>query len=224
MAKPLRYRCLILDHDDTVVASTPAIHFPAYLETMAQLRPGMKPLSLEEFFLMNFDPGFSEYMTGQLGMRPEEMAEEVRIWRGHSTVGKPRFFPGIVEFLKEFRNSGGLISVVSHSEIDIILGNYRDGTAGVVEPDLVFGWDADSEKRKPHPWPVQRTLERLHLSREDVLVVDDLKPGVLMARAAGVAVAAAGWGHSLPRIRAEMEQCCDAYLESVDALRGLAMG
>ena len=74
MAKPLRYRCLILDHDDTVVASTPAIHFPAYLETMAQLRPGMKPLSLEEFFLMNFDPGFSEYMTGQLGMRPEEMA------------------------------------------------------------------------------------------------------------------------------------------------------
>ena len=34
------FKCLILDHDDTAVASTPAIHYPAHLEAMRVLRPG----------------------------------------------------------------------------------------------------------------------------------------------------------------------------------------
>lgn len=35
----MRYPCLVLDHDDTLVRSTPEIHFPSFVETVRLLRP-----------------------------------------------------------------------------------------------------------------------------------------------------------------------------------------
>ena len=45
----MRYRCLILDHDDTVVNSTATIHYPAFLEALKLLRPGVT-ISLDDYF------------------------------------------------------------------------------------------------------------------------------------------------------------------------------
>ena len=36
--RALRYKCLVLDHDDTAVQSTPEIHYPAFCETVETLR------------------------------------------------------------------------------------------------------------------------------------------------------------------------------------------
>lgn len=44
----LRYPCLVLDHDDTVVQSTPTVNYPSFLETLKVLRPEMK-MTLEQF-------------------------------------------------------------------------------------------------------------------------------------------------------------------------------
>ena len=38
----LRYPCLVLDHDDTVVQSTPTIHYPAFMATLNELRPDVR--------------------------------------------------------------------------------------------------------------------------------------------------------------------------------------
>lgn len=56
----MKYRCLVLDHDDTVVKSTPDIHYPSFVEALKLLRPDMETLSLEEFVSYCFNPGFSE--------------------------------------------------------------------------------------------------------------------------------------------------------------------
>ena len=56
----MRYKCLVLDHDDTVVDSTASIHYPAFLEALKILRPGVQQITLEEYFKENFDPGFIE--------------------------------------------------------------------------------------------------------------------------------------------------------------------
>ena len=47
------------------------------------------------------------------------------------------------------------------------------------------------------------------------LVLDDLSPGVKMAKAAGIQVAAAGWGHSVPVIEEYMKRECDHYFSTV---------
>ena len=194
----LPYKCLILDHDDTAVNSTALIHHPSHVESMRRLRPGTGPIDLEGWFLKNFDPGIMHYLTEELGLSREELEIEYTIWREFNTTRIPPFFPGFLESLDAYRARGGIITVVSHSEKDVILNAYRAaaGDDGWI-PDMVFGWDYDETRRKPSPWPVESILRRFSLSPEQALIVDDLKPGVLMSRAAGVRIGAAGWAHRI---------------------------
>lgn len=211
--------CLILDHDDTVVDSTRVIHYPAYLETMKLLRPHVVPESLDGWFLKNFHPGIMEYFIDELGFSETELALEHSTWRSFVTNRRPMFFPGVVELLHAFKESGGKIVVASHSEADMIELDYHVETDCSLKPDLVFGWDVPDGKRKPSPWPVFQTIKELQIKAEEVLIVDDLKPGVLMARAAGVAIGGAGWGHDIPEIKTYMSEHCDYYFQSIEALR-----
>jgi len=185
---------------------------------MKRLRPGHPTIGLETWFEKNFDPGVVVFLTEEIGLNEEEMAEEFRIWQEYNESRNPPFYPGLPELMRDYEDAGGILAVVSHSTEVHIRRHYETGAAGVM-PDFIFGWDHDPEKRKPSPWPVQRILEETGLKTGDVLVVDDLKPGVEMARAAGVDIAAAGWGHSVPLIRNAMKELCDYWLDDVQALR-----
>jgi phosphoglycolate phosphatase/pyrophosphatase PpaX len=180
---------------------------------MRVLRPGLQPVDLEGWFLKNFHPGIMAYLQEELGLSETELATEFAIWRSFNLRGLPLFYPGFLEILAEYRSAGGRIAVISHSERDIILGHYRHSGTVALEPDLVFGWDEEEEHRKPSPWPVLEALRRFGAAREEALVLDDLKPGVLMAQRAQVAVAGAGWAHRIPAIRNYMESNCVAYFE-----------
>jgi phosphoglycolate phosphatase/pyrophosphatase PpaX len=150
------------------------------------------------------------------------MAEEFRIWRSFTRGRIPDFFPGIVETLKEFRDAGGLVAVISHSEREHILRDYSHGAAGFL-PDLIFGWDDDPDRRKPHPWPALEALRSLGVRPEEAAVLDDLLPGVEMARAAGIDALGAGWGHRIPAIEGEMRRRCRSYFASVDTFRSFLL-
>jgi beta-phosphoglucomutase-like phosphatase (HAD superfamily) len=221
----LPYQCLILDHDDTAVNSTALIHHPSHVESMRLLRPRTAAIDLEGWFLKNFEPGIMHYLSEELGLSPEELETEYKIWREFNTSRIPPFFPGFLESLRAYRARGGIITVVSHSEEDIILDAYRaaEGGNGIL-PDLVFGWDYDESRRKPSPWPVRSILRRFNLSHEQALIVDDLKPGLLMSRATGVAIAAAGWAHQIPEIHTYMRENCDFYFDSVEQFGSFILG
>lgn len=195
---------------------TRRVHYPAHVRSMEVLRPGQPPVDLDTWFRRNFDPGIMHFLLDELGLTPEEMAVEHRIWQEYTAREIPQFYPGFLEALAAYKEAGGQIAVVSHSEKDVILRHYRGaGNGHGVVPDVVFGWDFEAHKRKPSPYPVLQILKQLHLDPRDVLVVDDLKPGVLMARAAGVDAAAVGWGHDIPSIREFMQQACVAYFATV---------
>ena len=212
----MRYRCLIIDHDDTAVDTTPTVHHRAHRASLALLRPGQEAVDVETWFAKNFHPGILSYLRDELGFSDSEMAIEHQVWREHTALALPEFFPGILETLAEYQRRGGAVVVASHSEEDVIRSHYRAARNGhTVNPDLVFGWDLPPEQRKPHPYPVLETLRRLDLERSDVLVLDDLKPGVDMAHAAGVDVAAAGWSHDIPAIREFMRRNCVATFDTV---------
>ncbi len=211
----LRYRCLLLDHDDTAMDSTATVHHPAHVASMAALRPGEQAVDLEGFFLKNFEPGFEAFLRGELGFTDAEMEVEYRIWRDFAERSRPRFFPGFLDALEAYRAKGGRFVVVSHSESDIIRRHYREAHREL-RPDAIFGWEAGEGRRKPGPWPVTETLRRFGLDPEEVLVVDDLRPGILMAQAAGVPSAAAGWAHHLPAVRTYMEANTLGVLDSVE--------
>ncbi len=218
MNKTLKYKCLFLDHDDTSVNSTPIIHYKAHIEVMKTMRPHLPPLSLEEWFKKNFDPGIMEYMKEDLGMSDEEIRIEYGIWRKYTAGIIPDFFPGIIEMLIEYKKRGGKVVVVSHSDEDLIERDYK--IKGFCKndpffPDMIFGWTYDESKRKPHPWPVFTALESLGIKTEESIILDDLKPGVLMGKNSGVDVAAAGWSYDIPEIKQYMKENSIAYFNSV---------
>ena len=211
----LAYRCLVLDHDDTVADSTRAIHYPAYLAFMRELRPLAEPLSFAGWMRKNFYPGIMPFLTDEVGLDELELEREYEIWRSFSVANDPPFFDGILQFLSDYRGAGGIVAVVSHSEAEIITRNYRVASNGRFEPDAVYGWELPAERRKPSSWPVLDVVRRYDLEPKAVLVVDDLKPGVDMARSAGVAVAGAGWGYDIPEIEERMRSECDYYFSRV---------
>ena len=219
----VRWRCILIDHDDTAVDSTAVIHYPAHLHALRVLRPHRVPPSRDQWLVWNFH-GIMDYLVGELGMTKEELATEFEIWRSWTISHVPPFFPGFLELLVDYRAQGGRVAVISHSETDVIEACYRAVPGAPFLPDLIFGWEHDESRRKPSPWPVQEALRRFGCAAEDALVVDDLKPGVLMARAAGVAIAAAGWSHRVAEIERYMRANSMAYCARVDDLRALLLG
>lgn len=203
-----KYRCLVLDHDDTVVNSTAKVHYPCFVE-YAKLRLPHMQISLEDFILYNFEPGVLRFYTEICGMSPEQMEDEKQFWQDYVNRHIPEVFPGIPEILEEQKRRGGLIAVVSHSFSKNILRDYR--AWNLPDPDAIYGWEYPQEQRKPHPWPLEQIMKRFDLRPSELLVVDDLKPGYDMAKAAGVPFAAAGWAYSVERITRFMQENCDLY-------------
>lgn len=119
-------------------------------------------------------------------------------------------------FLARYRAAGGKLCVVSHSLSGNIRRDYREN--GLPEPDLIFGWDAPPEQRKPNAYPLREIMRQLALPPSALLMVDDLRHGYTMAKSCGVAFAAAGWAYALAPIETFMRAHCDVYLPSVAAL------
>ncbi len=182
---------------------------------MEVLRPDLAPIDIETWFRKNCDPGIVAFLVDELGLTPDELAVESRIWREFTAREVPHFYEGFLEALAVYKERGGRVVVVSHSESHVILGHYRAAGTLAVEPDLVFGWELEQDKRKPNPFPVHEAIRQLGLDPRDVLVVDDLKPGIVMAQAAGVDAAAAGWAHDIASIRDFMRETCVAYFATV---------
>ena len=211
----MKYPCLVLDHDDTVVNSTATIHHPAFTAFLKQARPGAS-ISLEDYFLKNFDPGFIPMCKTEFHMTDEELDQELAFWRGYVQQHVPRAYDGFSRIIQRHKQAGGLVCVVSHSMTCNILRDYRENA--LPEPDAVFGWDDPPELRKPSPYPLRTIMERFGLQPQQLLMVDDLKPGCDMARSCGVDFAAAGWAYSLPQIETFMQANCTHYFKTVAEL------
>lgn len=211
----MKYKCLVMDHDDTVVNSTATVHYPCFVEYMNKYHPGFE-MNLEEYFVKNFNPGILELFRDIIGMSEEEILFEQKCWNEYVQKHIPEAYPGIREILTDFRERGGKICVVSHSYGENILRDYRAN--GLPEPDLIFGWESPEEERKPAPFPLYRIMEHYGFKPGELLVVDDLKPGYDMARSAGVPFAAAGWANDIPEIEQFMRQNSDLYFKTVREL------
>ena len=212
----LRYRCLVLDHDDTTVDSTRTVNYPQFLEALAKFRPGFH-MSLEEYMLHCFDPGFYEMCEQVLHYTAQEMADHFQMWKDYHKTHHPKFFPGMADLIRQQKKEGGYVCVVSHSSDDVIMDAYTH--ENVPLPDLIFGAEQPAECRKPNAWPLLEIMRRLDLTPADLLVVDDMPLGATMAQSVGVRFSAAGWCGMLPQIERHMHRCTDLFFRTIEDLQ-----
>lgn len=212
----LKYACLVLDHDDTVVQSEATVNYPFFIEFLKEYRPGMT-ISQHEYISGCFHPGYIEMCRQRFQFTDEELLIEYNGWKEYIRHHIPEAYPGIGHVIRKFKEAGGIVCVVSQSAQENIARDYRTHFGFV--PDDIFGWDLEPEHRKPSPWALQQIMAKYQLSPSDILVVDDMKAAVQMARDAGTKIAFAGWGRQeFPQICQEMEALCDYRFDSTEEL------
>lgn len=212
----LKYPCLVLDHDDTVVQSEATINYPYFCYILDQFRPGAT-ITLQEYVEGCCNLGFADMCRTWYGFTEQELVEEYEGWQAYIVHHIPAPFPGIQRIIRRQKEAGGLICVVSHSSNRNILRDYK--THFGILPDAVYSWDLPEHLRKPSTFPLEDIMEKYDLSPAQLLVVDDMKPAWEMASKAKVPIAFAAWGRKdYPAIAAEMRALCNFTFDTTEDL------
>ena len=212
----LKYPCLVLDHDDTVVQSETTINYPFFCYILDQFRPGAT-ITQEEYTNGCFSPGFADMCRVWYNFTEQELVDEYLGWKAHIRTHIPAPYPGIERIIRKQKEEGGMLCVVSHSSEENITRDYK--THFGILPDVIYGWDYPEHQRKPSAFPLQDIMARYGYRPEQMLVVDDLKPAWEMCQKVNVAIAFAGWSKlEVPIISEEMTRLCNYAFSDVDAL------
>lgn len=203
----LKFPCLVLDHDDTVVQSEKTIGHPFFREYLQRTRPGTT-ISLPEYIKGCCEYGFADMCRKFWNFSEEELVSEYELWMEYIRHHIPDPYPGIKDILLKQKALGGKIFVVSHSSNEIISRDYQTHFGFL--PDGIYSWDLPEEKRKPSTYALEDIISKHGYTKEQILVLDDLMLGCTMAKNAGVAIAFAGWSkEDLPELAKEMQASCD---------------
>lgn len=212
----LKYRCLVLDHDDTVVQTDKTLGYPFFCEILKEFRPG-EEISLADYVRDCHNYGFSEMCKRRWQFTETEQKNEYRRWMDYIKIHIPDAYPGIGNVIRRQKEMGGLICVASHSSIENITRDYD--THFGIQPDAIYGFDLPKEQRKPNSWALEDMMRRYELQPKDILVVDDMKLGWMMAKPVGVEIAFAAWSKAdFPELETEMRSICDYTFDSPKAL------
>lgn len=212
----LRYPCLVLDHDDTVVRSEQTINYPFFCDILNRFRPGTT-ITLQEYVEGCHRLGFAEMCRQWYHFTEQELLEEYAGWKEYILDHIPEAYPGMERIIKRQKAEGGLVCVVSHSCNQNITRDYQ--THFGMLPDCIYGWDLPEHQRKPSAYPLEQIMQRYGLQPEQLLVVDDMRPAFEMASKVGTPIAFAGWGRmEFPELAAEMEKICDFSFHSTKEL------
>ena len=203
----LKFPCLILDHDDTVVQTERAIGYPYFRDYLEKVRPGVN-LSFRDYVHACHNTVFPDMCRQMWQFTDEEMKEEYSLWQAYCAENIPPIFPGVDDLIRRQKAEGGLVCVVSLSSHANITRDY-DAHFGF-QPDAIYDNDLPRDRRKPLPWPLLDIMARFHLKPEELLVVDDMMLGFTMAQAAGVKTAYAAWSkQDFPELMEEMRDIYD---------------
>ena len=72
----LKYPCLVLDHDDTVVQSETTINYPFFCYILDQFRPG-QTITQEEYTNGCFNPGFAQMCKDRYRFTDQELKDDI---------------------------------------------------------------------------------------------------------------------------------------------------
>lgn len=203
----LKYKCLVLDHDDTVVQTEKTIGYPYFRDYVERIRPGMT-LSFAEYVHDCNNMVFADMCRARWNMTEEELTEEYLGWKDYSRKNIPEVCPGIGDVIRRQKEMGGLVCVSSLSTREIIERDFLHHFGFL--PDAIYDYDLPVHQRKPNTYALTDLLERFQLKPQDILMVDDMKLGWQMAKAVGADTAFAGWSKTdFPALMEEMQGICD---------------
>lgn len=212
----LKYKCLVLDHDDTVVQTEKTIGYPYFRDYIERIRPGMS-LSFPEYVRSCNNMIFADMCREKWQFTEAELLEEYTGWKAYSRINIPAVCPCIGEVIRRHKELGGILCVSSLSTREIIERDFMHHFG--LLPDAIYDYDLPVSQRKPASYALEDIMARFHLQPEEMLMIDDMKLGCLMAQAVRVPTAFAGWSKAeFPELMTEMRSLCDYSFDSAAEL------
>ena len=95
----LKYPCLVLDHDDTVVQSEATVNYPFFCYILNQFRPGTK-ITLHEYTEGCFRLGFADMCRKWYNFTEQEIVDEYHGWQKYIVDHIPAPFPDIGDIIR----------------------------------------------------------------------------------------------------------------------------
>jgi phosphoglycolate phosphatase/pyrophosphatase PpaX len=146
-------------------------------------------------------------------MTEEELTNEYLGWKAYSRVNIPEVCHGLGNIIRQQKEQGGLVCVSSLSTKEIIERDFLHHFG--ILPDAVYDYDLPVDKRKPAAYSLLDIMKNFGLKPEEMLMVDDMKLGCMMAKSVGVPTAFAGWSKAeFPELTEEMHTICDFSFDS----------
>ena len=212
----LKYPCLVLDHDDTVVQTERTIGYPYFRDYIERIRPG-QTLSFPEYVRDCNNMIFADMCRIRWQFTEEELQEEYTGWKAYSRIHTPAVCSGMERIIHRQKELGGMVCVASLSTREIIERDFLHHFGFL--PDAIYDYDLPVDQRKPSPYALTDIMDRYGFAPKDLLMVDDMKLGCQMAKSVGVATAFAGWSKAeFPQLTEEMRNICDFSFDSTEEL------
>ena len=199
-----------------MVQTERTIGFPYFRDYIERIRPGCT-LTFEEYVRDCNNMIFADMFTQRWQMIEQEQQEEYLGWKAYSRENIPEVCAGIQRVIRRHKEAGGILCVSSLSTREIIERDFLHHFGML--PDAIYDYDLPPHQRKPDPYALQQIMEKFQLKPEEILMVDDMKLGCMMAQQMGVDTAFAAWSKlDFPALREEMERLCDHTFTTVEAL------
>ncbi len=218
----LKYKCLVLDHDDTVVQTEKTMGYPYFRDHIERIRPG-KTLSFDEYVRDCNNMVFADMCRQKWQFTDQELQEEYIGWKEYSRANIPALCDGIDAVIRKQKELGGIVCVASLSTKEIIERDFFHHLGFL--PDAIYDNDLPGHLRKPNTYALTDIMERFALKPAEILMVDDMKLGWQMAKGVGIDTAFAGWSKAeFPELSEEMRQLCDFSFDSPKKLEEFLFG
>ena len=188
-------QAVIFDFDGTL-ADTRKLIVTAKQEMMKEL--GLKVLDektcASSIGLTAYDAFSRDYPE----LSSEEVEVLVKTYRAKfeelKTSMPPELFPGVDKVFSELKKLGIALTIATSRNKKSLLefvGNW-----GMTEDFSVILCAEDTDKVKPEPEPVLKTLEALSIAPDQALVVGDMPVDILMGKRAGAFACGVTYGNS----------------------------
>ena len=214
-----KFDTFIFDLDGTLLDTVPDLT----LLTNRILREVGAPEHTQEEILSYVGAGVRRLLLLAL---PPDVSEEVReealaLWNANfmDYYEHTYPFPGIVDLLKELRERGLGIGVVSNKlqpGVDAIMQRVLPGMV-----DIMYG-ESELVPRKPDPHGIQLAMKFLKTAPADTIYVGDSPGDIKAGRNAGTATAAVLWGYHKKEDFAAEDAEPDYYITEPSELLKLA--
>jgi HAD superfamily hydrolase (TIGR01549 family) len=130
------------------------------------------------------------------GEHAEAVAESYLWYYTNEGYKQGRVFDGMRETLAALRTRGYALGVVTNTSKRRISADLKHH--GLLDAIDVIVTSDDTVERKPHPAPLLKGAEKLHLAPDGLAYIGDYPGDIIAAREAGMVSIAALWGGIFP--------------------------